>query len=368
MKIPRWLVYAGAAAGVFLLALYWYPLRFRILHGINDFLSFYCGGVLMGSPAQYDPAAYQNLEAALTGYTGDAWLFIRLPAFALPFRALSRLPFPAAYFAWQSLMLAALICFVRISPKEQRKWMALALCWSFPLSSAFVNGQDDAILLLWIALALRWAEKRPLAAGLILSLCAMKFHLFLLLPVALLAARRWKMLAGLTAAGAGIFGLCFVAAGPHWLGPYLQAVLNPATNPHADMMPNLRGLVAGLPDAGPLEILLGLGVAACVWRIAARQSLAAGMAGAVLGGLLVSHHDYLADLVLLVPAVLTFSTRFAITPIRILGMVLLVPIWFVLPLSWIVAPVMLGLLGVVTYASSTLLTERCQEPGITLAA
>ena len=367
-RAPRWLSLLGAASGIVALAIYWYPLNFRILHGINDFLSFYGGGRLMGTPLQYDAAAYRNLQGQLTGYTGDAWLFIRLPAFALPFALLSRLPFQTAYTIWQVLCIAALAAFVALWPKERRLWVLVALCWSFPLSSAFVNGQDDAFLLLWIVLAIRFSEKKPRFAGAILALCSMKFHLFLLLPIALIARRKWTVLGAFACSAVAIFALCFVVAGPHWISSFLNAVLNPATNPHDGSMPNLHGLVASLPRPNLLEALLCISVAAGVWRVAARNDFSTGLSTAILGGLLVSHHDYLADLVLLVPAIAIFRDRFPTSAVQLTTGLLLLPLWYVLPEPRMIPAFMIALLFFVVREGAALQPELCREAALSLAA
>ncbi len=62
------------------------------------------------------------------------------------------------------------------------------LCLSLPALAGLLQGQDVAFLLLLAALAIRLeGGGQDFAAGLVLSLCSIKFHPFLLLPVLLLA-------------------------------------------------------------------------------------------------------------------------------------------------------------------------------------
>src|SRR5579863_9653835 len=128
--------------GAALLLLYWVPVRWRIEHGINDFMNLYSGARLIGTAGQYDPARYREVQAAATGYSGEAWLFTRLPSFALPLRLLGRLPYQAAYEIWQMLCVAALTGFLLLWPTRDKALLFLICCWSIPLSAAFASGQD----------------------------------------------------------------------------------------------------------------------------------------------------------------------------------------------------------------------------------
>ena len=54
-----------------------------------------------------------------------------------------------------------------------------------------------------LGLALLWMTRgRDFAAGLLLALCSIKFHMFLLLPLVLLIHRRWAVLRGGLVGGA----------------------------------------------------------------------------------------------------------------------------------------------------------------------
>lgn len=346
-KLPRWWIVPAAFAGIALLLAYWYPVRWRVTHGVNDFLNLYSGARLIGTPDQYNPARYRDVQIAATGFYGDSWLFTRLPAVALALRPLGRLPYQTAYMVWQTLSLAALGGFLVLWRTQNRAMLILLCCWSFPLTAAFASGQDDCFLLLWIGLALCLASKWPRVAGAVLALGAMKFHLFVLVPIALLAGRRWRPLAGFGASASAIFALCFVAAGPHWIGSYLRLVLNPVVNPASHSMPNLHGLFADLPFGGFLEISASMLVLAAVWRIAAGAGFEVGIAGALVGGILVSRHAYAADLVLLIPALWILSREFPRRAVRWLSAALLAPVWFILPISPLVPPVPLLLIALV---------------------
>src|ERR1019366_1256745 len=80
-----------------------------------------------------------------------------------------------------------------------------------------IMGQDTILLALCLAGALRLAEaRRDVAAGLLLALCTAKPHLFVLVPLALVAHRRWKILVSATIGTVGLLVLGTAAAGWDW--------------------------------------------------------------------------------------------------------------------------------------------------------
>ena len=68
--------------------------RERILVGDNDFMSFYAGARLVGTPGLYDPAKTRDLQLELIGMTEEARShFIRLPWFAALLWPICQLPY-----------------------------------------------------------------------------------------------------------------------------------------------------------------------------------------------------------------------------------------------------------------------------------
>jgi hypothetical protein len=68
-------------------------------------------------------------------------------------------------------------------------------------------------------------------------------------------------------------------------------------------MPNLLGLTHWIPFGFYVEAALALLALAAVWLVARRSPLTVGATAAVTAGLLVSHHAYVYDAVLLLPGV-----------------------------------------------------------------
>jgi hypothetical protein len=186
----------------------------------SDFPVFYASGQLLGSPSLYSWKAMQEMEHRLLGCGIRYAVFIRLPYFAALMKPWNLIPFWPAFWLWRLVSVFAVGVFVWLWP-GQRRWALVACAWSLPLHYTITNGQDDAFLLMWLALAVFLLFRgREFAAGCVLAMCAAKFHLFLLLPLLLLY--RPRMLRGFLAAGAVILVFCFAVC-PTWPQQFLAA-------------------------------------------------------------------------------------------------------------------------------------------------
>jgi hypothetical protein len=103
-----------------------------------------------------------------------------------------------AFWIWIGAQIAVLLaCWAwawrRFGP-EAVVWAAFMMAG--PIGIA--HGQDCALFLAVIVGAFALGEKeRPFLSGLVLGLGMLKFHLFLLWPLVLVAQRRWRMVLGL---------------------------------------------------------------------------------------------------------------------------------------------------------------------------
>lgn len=271
--------------------------------GYNDFLAFYTGGKLAGSGQLYDPEANYRVHRQARGVRMPAILYIRLPFYALLLRPFSWLDYHAAWMAFFCLNLCAAVWFLwRFLWGDHLAFLLGVSC--LPLYAALVNGQDVALVLAisgWAFLLLqRGADFR---SGLLFSLCAIKPHLFVLVPLALAAHRKWRVLAGGAAGGVVLLLLSFLAGGRNWLQGFLSAIRNPMVHPSTDVMPNLASLSHSLSAPGWLVWVLMLLAAAKSAGVALRAGrIEAGLAGALAGALLLGPHVYIADTVLLLLA------------------------------------------------------------------
>jgi hypothetical protein len=296
-----------------------------------DFSISYAAGKLAGSGHLYDPAKILPLELT---WSGKAFPFGRIPAYAFALKPLAALPFPLARALWLGLSLAAVAGFVALWPLGSRPWAMTALCWSAPLAMCLAFGQDSVLFLFFVTVGVRLLlQGRRFSAGLAFSLCVIKPHLALLLPVVLLARREWRALAGGLAGGLALAAASFAVEGPGWPAALRALTRRPDFDPAADRMPNLRGLLSLAGGGLGLEIALGLAVVAAIWFLSRRLPLPEVFALALAGGLLLGHHAYVYDALLLLPALLLAFQKTRPEWMRLWALVLLTPLPYLLFLT-----------------------------------
>lgn len=272
--------------------------------GENDFLAFYSGGRLLATGQLYDVEATWNLHRELAGKVMPALVFVRLPVFALPYAALARLPYLTAYWIFQGLSAAALLAAVALLARRAKDVPYLAAL-SLPALCALGSGQEVTFLILILALALEFLDRGwDFAAGMVLSLCAIKFHLFWLLPLGLVMHRRWKTLAGGAAGGAVLVGASYAVAGAGWPREFLALITSPRVHPNLGAMGSLRGMLwaFGVEPAWWVGLACLLTAALAVYLMWRAREPQAVLAYALAAGLLTGGHAYIHDFALLVAA------------------------------------------------------------------
>ena len=109
---------------------------------------------------------------------------------------------------------------------------------------------------------------------------------------------------------------------------------HPLFDPASSRMPNLRGLANWLPNSLSAEILLALVVIIVSCFIYMRATFWTSAAVALNVGLLIGHHAYLYDSVLLLPSLLLVCTQACVPRmLRLWGLLLLTPVCYMLILS-----------------------------------
>jgi hypothetical protein len=332
----RFLDWLPVALGIALLstfvALQWH----RTIRGQNDFVALYAGSKLVGTPELYSQTANQDVIKSILGATMQSVTYTRPPFYAALLKPLTFLPYLAAYGLFCAICLSSIIWFVVRFSKD---CPALPLYASFciPVAAFLTQGQDAPLLLGFVGLSILCTrQKRDFLAGMVLSMCAIKFHLFLLVPLLLLTKKRWRTFAG-AATGTGILFVGGVmAAGTGSIGEYLSTLRNPWINFDVSMMPNLHGLVATLGASPRLEIALTCAVILTfLWICQRTENYEFLLALSLLCGLLVSYHSGISDDILLLPIFALIVNSSRDKPLRIALAVSLTPIPYFLgvPLS-----------------------------------
>lgn len=215
-------------------------------------------------------------------------------------------------------------------PEPGRKILLLAACWSVPLVASIANGQDVAFVLLFLAAFWRFHATRPAPAGICLALCSLKFHLFLFLPLVLIAHRKSRVFAWAAAGVLTLLGLSTWVSTDQWIPKFIAFTSSARANMHTPVMPNLLALFAGLPHAFIWEITGGVCIAALVFWLSARSSFSLALSASLVGGLLTSHHAYFSDMLLVLPALVFILRETTSIAVRLCGGLLLSPLPFLI--------------------------------------
>ena len=315
----------GVVSLCFMFGMIWQQ-REWVFRGANDFIPLSSGARLLATGELYSYKALQREQVSYTGMYSETHGYIRLPFHAALVWPLSRLSYPTAYWIWQGLSIAAFAGFIALwHPPELAKTFLFAAL-SMPVFVSLMRGQDVCFLLFVIALSV-WLVRghRGFAAGLVFSLCAAKFHLFVLAPILIVAQRRWSFGKGLLAGGGVLALVSFAAAGWSWPVEFIHSAMNPIFSPNVGQMPNLHGLLAGMRFDRELEIVLGLLIAAGMWWVARRTPFRYSLAYALAGGLLLSHHAYMLDMAFLLPAGLVLIEESRSRIVKAVATLLLIP-------------------------------------------
>jgi hypothetical protein len=152
----------------------------------------------------YNLSKFKEVEKHLTDYTkGHAWLYP--PTFLLMVLPLSLIPYLASLAVWLAITLTCYILVLRrICPQPYLIFWILF----FPgIVLNFVVGHNGFVSGALLGGGLLLLNSSPVLAGILFGLSFYKPQLAILIPLALLAGRRWKVLA-VTAASA----LCIALA------------------------------------------------------------------------------------------------------------------------------------------------------------
>ena len=293
----------------------------------TDFSSFYAAGslALEGHAADaYTPSRHYAREQREFGETTPYYIWNYPPVFLLIAAPLAALPYPlalglfqAASFGLYLLVIAAILAPARRrDPVFARNWLPVAA--AFP--AVFINlghGQNGFLTAGLLGAALITLEQ-PMLSGLCIGLLCYKPQFALVIPIALLAAGRWGVIAsaGLTVAAlVAVSSFCFGI--DSWtaflaLGETSRKVLLEQGSVGFEKLQSAFAAVRLWGGSVPLSyavqgVVSALAVVATAWawRVSDNRALKAALL--VTATALTSPHMLDYDLVLLAPA-LAFLT------------------------------------------------------------
>jgi len=166
----------------------------------------------------YDPAAMSAAEHAALSLPPDGFFgFYYPPSFLLLLVPLAFLPYVASVLAFLAAGFVPYVASLRVLLPQ--RWALLPIL-SFPgVVVTAGTGQNGFASAACFGGYLVFLDKRPLLAGACIGLLSYKPHLALCAPVALLAARRWRALAGAALSASGLAVVSLLMLGwPAWAG------------------------------------------------------------------------------------------------------------------------------------------------------
>jgi len=257
----------------------------------------------------YDLHSQHLRETAVTGGTDTGLLgFHYPPMFLLMVLPLSILPYLASWIVFEAATLAGYLAVLRrIAPNIVGLWLAIA----FP--AVLINimcGQNGFLTTALIGGGLLLLDRRPVLAGVMFGLMAYKPQFAILVPLALIVARRWRASIA-TALSAMVFAVAslVVFGAPTWwafLGSmaFTRKVVLEQGAINFTVLQSIFGATrvwgGGVGAAYLFQGLVALyAAAAVIWVWHSSQPFALKAATLAVGSLMVSPYVLQYDLVLL---------------------------------------------------------------------
>ncbi len=186
--------------------------------GVPVYTDFTCAWIagsltLHGQSALlYDPAEFVKIQAALAVSKlsfYQTWPYP--PIYFLILAPLSMLPYAAAFLSWNLVTLIGCIAAVYvIVPRHATIALVLASPFTF---WNFIAGQNGFLTASLLGAALLFLERQPVLAGVFIGCLTYKPHMGILLPLALVASRRWRAIASAAVTAALLAGASIAAFG-----------------------------------------------------------------------------------------------------------------------------------------------------------
>lgn len=267
--------------GWFALALTWGAIRAWVVQQSFSRLALPTDGDLHGMLVAAQAAAVHgwawvfdpsNLQPLTSAAGVGNFVMLNPPLLALVLTPLAHVPWPTVAYLWlavNALLFAGGALLVSDGRPPSRRLALLAAVFGFfPTYVALRQGNDTAIAFFGVALAYRLErDGRSAWAGAALVLAAFKPQMMFMLPVALLAGGRWRLLGWFAVSGVAAAALCAAVLG---VGAVQQWVLTIALGrAHVNLIwAELNTAAYYLPHGALPVLLVGVAAAAAfvAWR------------------------------------------------------------------------------------------------------
>ena len=311
LRPPLWLASAAVVAAwgaIYDIGVWFVQFGRQPVH--PDFRIFYVAaeaGLRYGWPRIYEVSVLRSLSASFPAgqtYINSALPFIHPPLLAWLIAPLTVLPVPAAYAIWCALLLAALVWawYVAAPYSGFRKLTLLLLALAvWPVLDAFYFGQPSTLQLALVA-ATWWlcVKDRPLAAGAALAFAtALKPHTVILLPLALVAAGRYRPFVSWAAVTSVLAAAFALALGPSGLSSWWQSLVYGQADPGQSLY-TMAYIFGSGPVSYALEAVQGAAALLIAWR--RRNDVNVVFAAGLLGSLAFAFHLHQYDYIGLILA------------------------------------------------------------------
>ena len=187
----------------------------------DDFINYWSGAYLAlhGRAAEvYNFVAFHDFETSVVGPHIDSYHYSYPPVLLLT-APLALLPYVPALFVWLASTWYGFYRALKLAADDN------ALLLSLAALAVFVNamgGQNGALTAAILGGGLLLVDRRPALAGILFGLLVYKPHLALMLPVAMIAGRRWRVIGAAGATAFLLVAASIVAFGPAVWVEYLH--------------------------------------------------------------------------------------------------------------------------------------------------
>jgi arabinofuranan 3-O-arabinosyltransferase len=191
----------------------------------DDFINFWSAPFLawhQRSAEIYNFAAFHAFEQSVVGAGLTVYHYSYPPTLLILSAPLAVIPYVPALVLWLCAGWFAFYCALRMAMPQGR---ALLLALATP--AVFVNaigGQNGTWTAALFGAGLGLLDRRPILAGSFLGLLIYKPQLGILVPIALVAGRRWRACAAAAATSGGLIVIAALCFGPEIFTDYLRQV------------------------------------------------------------------------------------------------------------------------------------------------